>query len=182
MYMRCHVLQNLQMKTCSFGPDQQISHHDFRFFRENLNCDVKIICSNRDSYRNRSICQIITSEFFTMWLYHIYQISPVVRSPPREPDRNTQCVFISLKKVSVLGQSNYDWIIKMHIYTYLVKLKPNSVNSVKVEAHRRHASISPKAELKVHVVLNVGHQPGQVVKCFFLPTCLRSLFIAQRPN
>ena len=29
--------------------------------------------------------------------------------------------------------------------------------SVKVEAHRRYASISPKPELKVHVFLNVGH-------------------------
>ena len=34
------------------------------------------------------------------------------------------------------------------------------MHSVKVEAHRRYASISPKAELKVHVFLNVGHQQG----------------------
>ena len=36
----------------------------------------------------------------------------------------------------------------------------HGMHSVKVEAHRRYASISPKAELKVHVFLNVGHQQG----------------------
>ena len=34
------------------------------------------------------------------------------------------------------------------------------MHSVKVEAHRRYASISPKAELKAHVSLNVGRQRG----------------------
>ena len=36
----------------------------------------------------------------------------------------------------------------------------HGMHSVKVEAHRRYASISPKAELKVHVFPNVGHQQG----------------------
>ena len=50
-----------------------------------------------------------------------------------------------------------------------------------------YASISPKAKLKVHVFLNVGHQWGCTSKAvtsgtsvkifFFLPTCLRSLLI-----
>ena len=34
------------------------------------------------------------------------------------------------------------------------------MHSIKVEAQRRYALISPKAELKVHVFLNVGHQQG----------------------
>ena len=60
------------------------------------------------------------------------------------------------------------------------------MHSLKVEAHGHYASISPKAELKVHVFLNVGHQRGCKVvtsgtsvkiNVFFLPTCLRSLFI-----
>ena len=37
------------------------------------------------------------------------------------------------------------------------------MHSVKVEAHRHYASISPKAELKVCVFLNVGHQRGCIV-------------------
>ena len=36
----------------------------------------------------------------------------------------------------------------------------HGMHSVQVEAHRLYASISPKAELKVHVFLNVGHQQG----------------------
>ena len=34
----------------------------------------------------------------------------------------------------------------------------HGMHSVQVEAHRHYASISPKAELKVHVFLNVGHE------------------------
>ena len=33
----------------------------------------------------------------------------------------------------------------------------HGMHSIKVEAHRHYTSISPKAELKVHVFLNVGH-------------------------
>ena len=36
----------------------------------------------------------------------------------------------------------------------------HGMHSIKVEAHRRYTSISPKAEFKVHVFLNVGHQRG----------------------
>ena len=36
----------------------------------------------------------------------------------------------------------------------------HAMHSVKVEAHRHYASISLKAELKVHVFLIVGHQQG----------------------
>ena len=36
----------------------------------------------------------------------------------------------------------------------------HGMHSVKVEAHRRYALSSPKAELKIHVFLNVGHQRG----------------------
>ena len=36
----------------------------------------------------------------------------------------------------------------------------HGMHSVKVEAHRHYASISPKGELKVQVFLNVGHLQG----------------------
>ena len=47
-----------------------------------------------------------------------------------------------------------------------VSLAADGMHSVKVEAHKRYASISPKAELKVHVFLNEGHQRGCKVVTF----------------
>ena len=75
----------------------------------------------------------------------------------------------------------------MNVVTLYKKCIPgrgsaHGMHSVKVEAHRRYTLISPKAELKVHVFLNVGQQrvckvvtSGTFVKN--LPTSLRSLFI-----
>ena len=66
------------------------------------------------------------------------------------------------------------------------------MHSIKVEAHRRYALISPKAELKVHVFLNVGHQQGckvvtsatsvKINIIFFRRLYDLYSFIAVRPN
>ena len=31
---------------------------------------------------------------------------------------------MKLKKTELLGSSNYDWIIKMHVYTLVVGIRP----------------------------------------------------------
>ena len=56
------------------------------------------------------------------------------------------------------------------------------MHSMPVEARRHYTLISPKAELKVHVFLNVGHQQGKVVTSgtsvkIHFPTWFRSLVI-----
>ena len=67
----------------------------------------------------------------------------------------------------------------------------HGMHSVKLEAHRRFVA-PPKAELKVHVFLNVGHQRGSKVVTsgtsvkinvfFFRRFYDLYLFIAARPN
>ena len=57
------------------------------------------------------------------------------------------------------------WRKPVNVVTLFKKRIPgcrsvHGMHAVKVEAHRRYASISPKAELKVPVLLNVGHQQG----------------------
>ena len=49
----------------------------------------------------------------------------------------------------------------------------HGMHSVQVEAHRHYPSISPTAELKVHVFLNIGHQRG----CKVLTSGVFTIFI-----
>ena len=44
-------------------------------------------------------------------------------------------VYMTLKKIELLAQSNYDWIIKMHVYT-LVGLESNWVSHSRIKTPR----------------------------------------------
>ena len=86
---------------------------------------------------------------------------------------------------SVMGQYRTDTDAVDRIGTSLIRVSPAPgvrMHPVQVEAHRHYASISPKAELKVHVFHQRGCKSINLehicqIKYLFISTCVRSLFI-----
>ena len=58
---------------------------------------------------------------------------------------DSQHVYMTLKKVELLAQIDYDWITKMHVYT-LVKLKSNRIGLLIVELRHLDNLIRSRAK------------------------------------